>query len=165
MLKTTMNVLNILIILSALLSGSAADLTARAQSSPLSRIEKSVAGREPGWKLKRWRITRNNKVALYEWVSSKRYVSAVVEMLESPEEAAKPFKERPGGWAAEDAGVRVLDLSAHAVGEESNLIESEYDKDRGIVFRKRRVIVRVSASSLELAERFAAYIADTIPAA
>jgi hypothetical protein len=160
-----MNVLNILIISSVLLSSNAAELTARAQSSPLSQIEKSVAGREPGWKLKRWRVMRSNKVALYEWVSGKRYVTAVVELLESPEEAAKLFKDRPGGWAAEDVGVRVLGKSASGVGDETNLIESEYNKARGIAFRKHRVIVRVSASSLELAVRFAAYISDTIPAA
>jgi hypothetical protein len=158
-------VFKILIILLALLLGGASDFVARAQSSPLPRIEKFVAGRERGWKLERWRLTRRNKVALYEWVSGKKYATAVVELFESSGAAVKVFKDRPGGWGAEELGVRVLDQSAPAVGDESNLVENEYPRTRGVVFRKGRVIVRVSASSLEVAERFAAYVADEIPAA
>src|SRR3954466_10241977 len=104
-----MNVLNYPIILLALLLSGAPNLPARAQSSLLSRIERSVAGRELGWKLRRCRVTRNNKVALYDWVSGKKIVHAVVELLSSSEEAAKLCKDRPGGWAAEEVGVRMLD--------------------------------------------------------
>ena len=160
-----MNVLIILIISLVLLSGGAADTIVCAQSSPLSLIEKSVAKRETGWKLKRWHLMRSNKFALYKWVSGKKYVYALVELFESPEAAAQVYKERPGGWEAETLDVRVLDQSAPAVGDESNLVEKQSNKPRGIVFRKRRLIVRVEASSLEVAERFAAYIADAVPAA
>jgi hypothetical protein len=138
---------------------------ARAQSSPLSAIEKSVAGREQGWRLKRWRITRDNKIALYCWASGKSEAHAVVELLQTPEEAARLFKERLGGWAAEEVGVRMLNRGVPGLGDESSLIEYKDTGRRGVVFRKHRMIVRVIASPPEVAERFATYIADAIPAA
>ena len=158
-----MNSLMALIIMSALLLSGGTP--ASAQSSPLPNIERSVAGREQGWKLKRWRIARNNKIALFYWASGKSEVHATVELLRSSEEAAQLFKERPGVWAAEELGVRVLNQGAPSVGDESSLIEYEDTGARGVVFRKHRVIVRVGAPSLDVAERFAAYIADAIPAA
>jgi hypothetical protein len=51
------------------------------------------------------------------------------------------------------------------IGDESHLIEYEGSGRSGIVFRKGRVIVRVTAPSQGVAELFATYIADAIPAA
>ena len=132
--RSTMNSLTSLTIVSALLLSIGSPT--RAQSSPLSAIERSVAGREQGWRLKRWRVTRDNKIALYDWVSGKSEVHALVELLRSPGEAARLFKERPGGWAAEEAGVRVLNQSAPAVGAESHLIEYEDTRSRGVVYQE-----------------------------
>jgi hypothetical protein len=89
----------------------------------------------------------------------------VVELLPSTEEAAELFKKRPGGWAEEKSGVRVLEESFMGIGDESHLIEYEGSGRRAIVFRKGRVIVRVTASSQEIAELFAIYIANAISAA
>ena len=164
-----MNIIKIPIILVALLLGGVPNVTAQVQSSPLSGIGKSVTERTPGWKLTKWRSMNNDgvndKVVFYDWASGEEKVRAAVELLPSTEEAAELFKSRPGGWALEKSGARVLEESFMGIGDESHLIEYEGSGRRGIVFRKGRVIVRVTASSQEIAELFAIYIADAIPAA
>jgi hypothetical protein len=117
-----------------------------------------------------WRSMSNNnvvndKVVFYDWTSGEEKVRAAVELLPSTEEAAELFKSRPGGWGEERSGVRVLEESFMGIGDESCLIEFEGSGRRGIVFRKGRVIVRVTASSQGVAGLFAIYIADAIPTA
>jgi hypothetical protein len=170
MLRIAMNIIKIPIILVALLLGGIPNVTAQVQSSPLSGIGKSVTERMPGWKLKKWRSMNNDNVVddnvvFYDWDSGEEKVRAVIELLPSTEEAAELFKTRPGGWALEKSGVRVLEESFMGIGDESHLIEYEGRGRRGIVFRKGRVIVRVTAPSQGAAELFATYIADAIPAA
>jgi hypothetical protein len=165
MLRIAMNIIKILIILVALLLGDVPYVTAHVQSSPLSGIGKSVTERMPGWKLKKWELMDNDKIVFYDWASGEEKVRAVIELLPSTEEAAELFKIRPGGWATEKSGVRVLEESLTGIGDESHLIEYEGSGRRAMVFRKGRVIVRVTASSQEAAELFATYIADAIPAA
>ena len=170
MLRIAMNIIKIPIILVALLLGGVQGVTAHVQSSPLSGIGKSVTERMPGWKLEKWRSMNNDnvvddKVVFYDWDSGEEKVRAAVELLPSTEEAAELFKSRPGGWALEKSGVRVLEDSYMGIGDESHLIEYEGSGRRGIVFRKGRVIVRVTASYQWTAELFATYIADAIPAA
>jgi hypothetical protein len=168
MLRIAMNIIKIPIVLVALLLGGVPDVTAHAQSSPLSGIGKSVTERMPGWKLKMWRLmgnVNNDDVVFYDWDSGEEKVRAALELLPSPEEAAELFKVRPGGWAEEKSSVRVLEESLTGVGDESRLIEYENSGRRGLVFRKGRVIVRVAASSQEIAALFAIHIADAIPAA
>ncbi|HEX8491970.1 MAG TPA: hypothetical protein VF658_03955 [Pyrinomonadaceae bacterium] len=165
-----MNIIKIPVILVALLLGGVPNVSAHAQSSPLSGIGKSVTERMPGWKLKMWRLMNNDnsvddKVAGYDWDSGEEKVRSVLELLPSPEEATELFKSRPGGWASEKSDVRVLEESLTGIGDESHLIEYEGSGRRGLVFRKGRVIVRVTASSQEVAVLFAIYIAAAIPAA
>ena len=165
-----MNIIKISIILVALLLGSVPNLTAHAQSSPLSGIGKSVTERMPGWKLKMGRLMGNDNgvndtVLFYDWDSGEEKVHSVVELLPSPEEAAERFKTRPGGWWTGKSGVRVLEESLTGIGDESHLIEYKGSGKRVVVFRKGRVIVCVGASSQETAELFAIHIADAIPAA
>ena len=170
MLRIAMNIIKIPIILVTLLLGGVQGVTARVQSSPLSGIGKSVTERMPGWKLEKWRSMNNDnvvndEVVFYDWTSGEEKVRSVLELLPSTEEAAELFKTRPGGWGEEKSGVRVLEESLTGIGDESHLIEYEGSGRRGVVFRKGRVIVRVTASSQEVAELFAIYIADAIPAA
>jgi hypothetical protein len=169
MLRMAMNIIKIPIILVALLLGGVPNVTAHVQSSPLSGIGKSVTEKIPGWKLKQWRLMGNDngfddKVYGYDWDSGEEKVRTVAELLPSPEEAVELFKTRPGGWGEERSSVRVLEESLTGIGDESHLIEYEGSGRRGLVFRKGRVIVRVTASSQEIAELFAIYIADAIPA-
>jgi hypothetical protein len=170
MLRMAMNIIKIPIILLALMLGVVPNVTAHVQSSPLSGIGKSVTERMPGWKLKKWRLMGNDnvvddKVVGYDWTLGEEKVRTVLELLPSPEEAVELFKTRPGGWASEKSGVLVLEESLTGIVDESHLIEYEGSGRRGVVFRKGRVIVRVAASSQEVAELFAIYIADAIPAA
>jgi hypothetical protein len=164
-----MNIIKIPTILVVLLLCGVLNVTAQVQSSPLSGIAKSVTERMPGWKLTMWRSINNDvvndKVVFYDWDSDEEKVRSAVELLPSPEEAAELFKTRPGGWALEKSGVRVLEESFMGIGDESHLIEYEGSGRRGIVFRKGLVIVRVTAPSQGVAEQFATYIADAIPAA
>jgi hypothetical protein len=169
MLRIAMNIIKIPIILVALLLGGVQGVTAHAQSSPLSGIGKSVTEKMPGWKLKMWRLMGNDNgvdddIVGYDWDSGEEKVRTVAELLPSPEEAAELFKKRPGGWAEEKSGVRVLEESLTGIGDESRLIEYEKSGRRAVVFRKGRVIVRVAASSQEIVVLFAIYIADAIPA-
>jgi hypothetical protein len=170
MLRVAMNIIKIPTILVALLLCGVPNVTAQVQSSPLSGIGKSVTERMPGWKLTMWRSMNNDgvvndKVVFHDWDSDEGKVRSAVELLPSTEEAAELFKTRPGGWALEKSGVRVLEESFMGIGDESHLIEYEGSDRRGIVFRKGRVIVRVTAPSQWVAEQFATYIADAIPAA
>lgn len=165
-----MNIIKIPTILVALLLGGVLNVTAQVQPSPLSAIGKSVTERMPGWKLTMWRLINNDngvndKVTFYDWDSDEEKVRSAVELLPSPEEAAELFKTRPGGWRLEKSGVRVLEESFMGIGDESHLIEYEGSGRKGIIFRKGRVIVRVTALSQGVAEQFATYIADAIPAA
>ena len=163
-----MNIIKIPTILVALLLCGVPNVTAQVHSSPLSGIGKSVTGRMPGWKLTMWRSINNDdvindKVVFYDWDSDEEKVRSAVELLPSPEEAAQLFKTRPGGWSLGKSGVRVLEESFMGIGDESHLIEYEGSGRRGIVFRKGRVIVRVTAPSQGVAELFATYIAETLP--
>jgi hypothetical protein len=169
MLRMAMNIIKIPIILVALLLGGVPNVTAHIQSSPLSGIGKSVTERMPGWKLEKSLLMNsdnvvNNQVVFYDWTSGEEKVRTVAELLPSTEEAAELFKSRPGGWASEKSGVRVLEENLTGIGDESRLIEFKGSGRRAIVFRKGRVIVRVTASSQEIAELFAIYIAEAIPA-
>jgi hypothetical protein len=170
MLRMAMNIIKIPIILVALLLSGVQGVTAYAQSSPLSGIGKSVTERMPGWKLQRWRLMNNDngvddKLVFNDWVLGEEKVRTVAELLPSTEEAAELFKKRPGGWASEKSGGRVLEESLTGIWDECHLIEYEGSGRRAVVFRKGRVIVRVTASSQEIAGLFAIYIADAIPAA
>ena len=170
MLRIAMNIITIPIVLVALLLGGVPNVTAHFQSSPLSGIGKSVTERMPGWKLTKSRLMDdhngvNDEVLFYDWDSGEEKVRSVAELLPSPEEAAELFKTRPGGWASEKSGVRILEESLTGIGDESRLIEYERSGRRGVVFRKGRIIVCVAASTQEVAELFAIYIADAIPAA
>jgi hypothetical protein len=169
-LRMTMNIIKIPIILVALLLGGVPNLTAQVQSLPLSGIGKSVTEKMPGWKLTMGRLMgRDNdvddKIAFCDWTSGEEKVRSVLELLPSTEEAAELFKTRPGGWGEEKSSVRVLEESLTGIGGESRLIEFEGSGRRAIVFREGRVIVRVTASSQEIAGLFAIYIAEAIPAA
>jgi hypothetical protein len=106
----------------------------------------------------------NDKIVFYDWTSGEEKVRSVLELLPSPEEAAELFKKRPGGWGEERSSVRVLEESLTGIGDEGRLIEFEKSGRRGVVFRKGRVIVRVTASSQVVAGLFAIYIADAITA-
>ena len=164
-----MNIIKIHIILVALLLGGVPNTPAHVQSSPLSGIAKSVTERMPGWKLQRSRLMNNDNVVddilFYDWTSGEEKVRTVAELLPSTEEAAELFKSRPGGWGEERSGVCVLEESLTGIGDESRLIEYGKSGRKAVVFRKGRVIVRVAASSQEVAELFAIYIAEAIPAA
>jgi hypothetical protein len=169
MLRMAMNIIKISIILVALLLGGVQGVTARVQSSPLSGIGKSVSERMPGWKLKMWKLMGRDDVVDddivgYDWDSGEEKVRSVAELLPSTKEAAKLFKKRPGGWASEKSGGRILEERLTGVGDENHIIEYEDSGRRSVVFRKGRVIVRVTASSQEIAKLFAIYIADAIPA-
>jgi hypothetical protein len=107
----------------------------------------------------------DDKVVFYDWTSGEEKVRTVLELLPSPEEAAELFKNRPGGWGEERSSVRVLEESLMGIWDECHLIEYEGSGRRSVVFRKGRVIVRVTASSQAIVELFAIYIADAIPAA
>lgn len=136
-----------------------------AQDEPrlFGRIESSIKENEPRWKLQRRQLTNGGRATLYRWSSDSSAVHVFVFVLSSSEEATQEFKSLPSVMEADGIKMRVLDKTVPGLGDENYLWEGYYDKSaKGVDFRKARVIVHISATSSDIAKRFAEHIAEVI---
>jgi hypothetical protein len=129
-----------------------------------SRIENAIQQKAPNWKLEKMRITKDERYAHYKWKSGNSWVTIIMLAHTSSEEIAKNFDALAIDLGVAGLTMRKLGSSLQNLGDENYLWEGYYDKKQtGVYFRKGRVIVNVSASSLEKAKQFAIHVADEIP--
>ena len=134
------------------------------QDSPtlFGKIERSVIGKEPEWKLER-KFLNGGRVS-FLWRHGAEEVSASVTSLASPEEAAKEFQRSVD--AVPLPTTAGPDGAVPGLGDDSRVWARYTQSGRSAIhFSKGSVHVQVSAPSLGLAKRFAQLIANVIPTA
>lgn len=140
-------------------------VSAQNNSSLFNQIENAIKEKAPKWKLTQRRISKSNKYAYYAWRLGKSSAAIFISAHPSLEESTKAFKELPSFFEGDGLKMTVLEMGLQNIGDEYYLWEDYYDKRfTGVDFRKGKVVVHVSASSIETAKRFALQIADEIPA-
>jgi len=132
-------------------------------SALLAQIESSIAKKEPKWKLVRKPRTKKGDYVGFDWRSGKSTVFVFVAFYGSTEDAANHFKKLPSFF--EDDGLRmtVLPTTIQDLGDENYTWKDCCDKRfTGVDFRKGKIVVHVNAPSIEIAQRFALHIAETL---
>jgi hypothetical protein len=140
--------------------------SAQTPQSVCSRIEHSVTDLVSGWTLRKSRnLTDCKHLALFEWESSKTVVSALVFIEKSVADAQGALETMSETFDI-GAGVQLtlLDAKVANLGDDNQMWVSERG-NTGVDVRKGKVVVHVSAMTMELAKQFAQIIADGLPAA
>jgi hypothetical protein len=126
-----------------------------------SQIESAVTSQAPVWKLER-KSRSCHRLAYFSWRSGKSFVYVFIWPEKTVADAADTFKY----LALEDEfygqPVGVLGSGWRKAGEENRVWKTATGSS-GVDLKKGRVVVRVSASNMSLARRFATYVADAIP--
>ena len=137
---------------------SSSSVVAQDNSVLFKQIIDAVKEKAPNWILKRKIISSDNTMAAYLWEAGNSSVAVLVVAYPS----SKDMSGRLEGLASLYE-VKVLPTKVKGLGDDNISWEGTSDKDRGIIFRKGRVVVSVGASSIETAQGFARYIADMLP--
>lgn len=139
-------------------------VVAQDNTALFSRIENAIRQKAPNWKLEKMQISKNGKYVYYRWKSGRSSVTVLMLAHTSSEEVAKNFNAIVDDLEIHGLKMRMLRSSLQKLGDENYLWEGYYDKKvTGVYFRKGKVIVNVSASSIEMAKQFALHVADEIP--
>lgn len=152
----------IFIVLAVLLCCSIASF-AQDNNSVCAQIESIVTAKVPSWKLER-KSRSCHKMSFFKWTSGKSVVYAFIIPENSPVEAAETFQYFASDEEFYGRKVEILETGLRNLGDENRVWKS-VTGSTGVDFRKGKVVVRVSASAIELAKQFAMYIADGMPAA
>ena len=134
-------------------------------SALLARIELSIAKKEPKWKLAHKGATKKGDYVSFAWKARESNVSVFIAFYGTTDKAANGLKNLPGLF--EDTGLKmtILPASIPNLGDENYTWEDFYDRRfKGVAFRKDKVVVKVNAPSIEIAQRFASHIAEVITA-
>jgi len=134
---------------------------------PLSeRIRDSVAKHQ-----KRWKLEANDKVPAMaqagfdlfylQWQDGRFHVDALMWVHYSVDDAKKQFSE---GFEHNFSLMRKVDKSVPNLAADNYLLKGTHSDEwqRGVIFRKGRVFVYVSAHSEENAAKLASYIVAEI---
>ena len=152
-----------------LLSPRASACVPQDNSDLFNGIEKLVSKKQPDWNLVKKRIYVKIGQAIYEWKKGKSSVVVHIFIYDSPEEATTRFKAMPLLYQGSGLDVRGIDMAllratVPNLGDENYLWEAtDQEGTRGVDFRKGKVVVHTSASSIAVAEQFALQIAEAIP--
>jgi hypothetical protein len=140
----------------------------QSNTDSFTRIETSVAQKQPGWKLTKKRLYPKIEQGLFVWENGKSVVAIHVFLCDSADEASTRLKTLPllyngGGSDVASLNMTVLRATVPHLGDENFLWEA-HDKEgvMGVDFRKGRVVVHTNASSIAVAEQFAMQIAEAI---
>jgi hypothetical protein len=135
---------------------------AQENDSVCSQIGNSVRDRTRLWKLDR-KSHSCNKMSYFKWTSGKSVIYAFIY----PESSVKEATEIYGLLADDDellsVKIEVLGTGLREFGGDNRLWVTPKAKQTGLDFRKGKVVVRVSGSTMELAIQFSKYIAEGIP--
>ncbi len=137
---------------------------AQNNDSVCSQIENSVRDRTPSWKLDR-KSHSCHRLSYFKWTSGKSVVYAFIYPQSSAEEAAEIYGLLANDDELFSEKIEVVGTGLREFAEENRLWITPKSKKTGVDFRKGKVVVRVSGSTLELAIQFSKYIAEAIPAA
>lgn len=142
---------------------------AQGKRSLPERILDSVAKHEKKWEPKENKTVSATAMAgfdlLYmQWRTGKYLADALVYINSSAREAKLMFgKKGPALGPSPLGGARILDKKVPSLGVDNYTWEDIYRKgEQGVVFRKGRVFVIVTAYSMEDATKLALYISREI---
>ena len=126
------------------------------------RFENAIKAKEPAFKLvsKLVRNNQNEKYVLQGWQADREIVSATTYELASVEEAADTF----GKYLKAPISGPVQTTKLTELGDEAFMSQSIYAKEgqSNLLFRKGKFLIVMSASSPDLAKRFAKHMANEI---
>ncbi|HYW72032.1 MAG TPA: hypothetical protein VE961_13420 [Pyrinomonadaceae bacterium] len=127
----------------------------------LDRLDDGVSVKEPGFKrtAKRQK-TAEDTAALLGWTSGDDYVSATTYEYASPQEAAAQLQATINAPASVPSDIKKLNI-----GDEGyERAHGAYSKAgaTSVFFRRGNVMIVLSASSPEIAKRFAKHLVDEI---
>lgn len=133
------------------------------RESLFSKIERIVKEKEPDWKLeqKHERKGAEHKYFMHGWTLDKEYVSTTTYQLTDSTDAAKAivdFIRAPVSVPVRVTRIEGLGDDAYTSGE------GPYGKKGSgtLIVRRVNIIIRLDASSLETAKRFARHMLDAV---
>lgn len=123
-------------------------------ASLLNKVEKSIKGREPDWKLTKKEL--KGKEAIYQWESKKSGARLLIFYAASKEEAAEKLRT---------AMFRISvgpDAELKGIGDEAYLWKGHGSGFGTVRFRKSNVYIDIGAPSVVITESLARSTADLI---
>jgi hypothetical protein len=159
-----MNKLKALLITLTLILCCSISALAQDKETVCAQIENSVRTKAPLWKLERRSRPCKSSMVYFEWVSGKSEIYAFIYTELSSKEAIGTFEFLEIEDEIFLEKIQVFGTGLREFGEDNRLFIVPKVKRAGVDFRKGKTIVRISASTLELAIQFAAHIAEAIPA-
>ena len=132
---------------------------AQNDASLFSKFEQAIKVKEPSWTLatKDERKGALSKYFTQDWVLKDEYVSTTTYEMNDPEEAAKALAE----FMQSPVGVPVRRTKVSGLGDEAYTMgDAPYSKKGSgtLVVRRGRIMIRLDASSLVTAQRFAQHM-------
>jgi hypothetical protein len=132
---------------------------AQKEKSLFSRFEEAMSVKEPQWKLvtKNERIGAINKYFTQDWMLGDEYVSTTTYEMTSPEEAAVSLIE----FIRSPVSVPVRITQVPGLGTEAYTIgDAQYGRKGSgtLAVRRGKYMIRLDASSLTVAQRFAEHM-------
>jgi hypothetical protein len=162
-LETPMN-MRITLLIPLCLFACSSTAFAQGNDSICTTLETSVRTNAPSWKL-----VRKSKLchwfSYFQWTSGKSTIYAIVYPVESRKAAVDTFQLLASDDEVLGEKTNSLGTGLRELGDDNRLWTTLSAKARGVDFRKGNVVVRISGPTMELALRFAGYIAQSLPAA
>jgi hypothetical protein len=132
-------------------------------NSPLFvHIEREIKEKEPAWKLVHRLVSKNSKYVSYQWKLGKSSVRVLIFVHDTTQQASRTYHN----FDLEAFGLKrkALEETTLILGDENYAWEDFNDRrTTGIDFRKGKVFVHLSTRSMDIAKRFAIYIAGVVP--
>jgi hypothetical protein len=138
---------------------------AQKEESLFSKIEQAVKVKEPDWKLvqRDERKGAEHKYFMHGWTLAEEYVSTTTYQMTDTTEAVKSVAE----FIRSPISAPVRRTEIQGLGDEAYTIgDSPYGKKGAgtLIVRRVNIIIRLDASSLETAKRFAKHMLDEVDA-
>lgn len=139
--------------------------TAQEGESLFLRIDRAIKEKEPDWKLdqKHERKGAEHKYFMHGWTLGQEYVSTTTFQMTDSTEAAKGIKD----FIRSPVSVPVRITEVHGLGDEAYTSgEGPYGKKGSgtLIVRRVNLLIRLDASSLETAKRFARHMLEEVDA-
>lgn len=138
-------------------------LTSLAQdnTSVCVQIERAISSKVSSWKLER-KSRSCHKLSYFKWTSGNSVVYVFIFSEKSSKEGAETFKYFASDEEFFGHKVEMIEIGLRHLGSESRVWKS-VSGSTGVDFRKEKIVIRISAPTIELAKQFAMFIADAIP--
>lgn len=160
--STTMSAVRKLLFVTITILSFVAACVAQESQSPCMQIENGIRVNAATWRLVRKSATCNRNLSYLKYQFGKSLVFVFIFPQKSLEEAAEAFDYRGTDEEFYSRKVEVLG-SGWRNSKEKNRVWKAWSGETGVDLKKGKVVVRVSASTLNLSRQFGQYVGDALP--